>query len=463
MTGVDKLSLTPTTGSVRTPWLGPGAGFVPVLLGGLVAGIAMVAPGPLGAQTEWEVTAHDVAFEIRNAGLPVRGTFEAFEAGVFFDPAEPASAELSGSIDPASIETGIALRDRHLAGRQFFDVRRYPRITMRSVAIEPGERPGRYRGSFELTVRDVTRRIPVDFTFEATGDRATLRGEITIDRVEYGVGDGGFLLGDDVTVTVGLELRRTSSGAEARAGGAGAPDDRVAPGIEVEYVAHAAFRLRDGNGTELLIDPFASRVWLGYDWPGGIDPDAILVTHPHYDHDAGRFREMPFPWGAETPVIDAPGTHRLGDFTVTGVRGKHADPYGREFGQLNTPMLLEAYGLRIAHLGDNGPLAPDVVEALGRVDVLMIPGDGVYHILSPEETAAVIAELDPRVVIPMHYRHPDLEEAEDAPSDLGNVEPWLAGRGPVRFVGSHVTTLAAEALPARLEYLVFEHAPYVTR
>jgi L-ascorbate metabolism protein UlaG (beta-lactamase superfamily) len=231
--------------------------------------------------------------------------------------------------------------------------------------------------------------------------------------------------------------------------------------IEIEYIAHASFLLRDGSGTELLIDPYASRVWLGYDWPEGIDPDVILITHPHYDHDAGRFREMPFPWSETIPVVDAPGTHSFGEFVVTGVEGKHADPYGMEFGQLNTLMVIEARGLRIAHLGDNGPLTDEMVAGLGRVDVLMMPGDGVDHILSQETTAAIIEALDPRIVIPMHYRLPDLESDLESPGDLGEVEPWLEGRGPVRRVGGHISSLAISTLPEVREYLVFQHAPYV--
>lgn len=256
----------------------------------------------------------------------------------------------------------------------------------------------------------------------------------------------------------------TGSGADGKAG---ANDGRTAervpspgPAVTVEYVAHAAFRLRDEDGNEVLIDPFASRVWLGYDWPGEIEPDAILITHPHYDHDAGRYRGMPFPWDDEVPVIDAPGEHMLGAFAVSGVEGKHADPYGKEFGQLNTLMLIEAYGVRIAHLGDNGPLTPEMVSGLGRVDVLMLPADGVDHILSQEETAAILDALDPRFVVPMHYRLPDLEPG-DGPSDLGDIEPWLDGRAPIRRVGGHTFRLSADGLPDERTYLVFEHAPYV--
>jgi L-ascorbate metabolism protein UlaG (beta-lactamase superfamily) len=232
--------------------------------------------------------------------------------------------------------------------------------------------------------------------------------------------------------------------------------------IEVEYIGHAAFLMRAEDGTELLIDPYASRVWLGYDWPDGIEPDAILITHPHYDHDAGRFREMPFPWGEEVPIVDAPGTSSFGDFTVTGVEGKHADPYGKEFGQINTMMVVEAHGIRIAHLGDNGPLTPEMVAGFGRVDVLMLPGDGVDHIISPETTEAILAVLDPRIVIPMHYRIPDLEVEEDSPSSLGDLDPWLEGREGVRRIGGHVTRFTLDEIPDEREFVVFEHAPYVT-
>ena len=166
---------------------------------------------PLVGQTNWRLVGHEVSFEIYSAGLPVRGTFEDLEVDVVFDPDDPASAVISGRIDPASIETGIALRDRHLAGRQFFDVRRFPHMQMRSTTLEATRRPGVYRGEFEIVIRDVTKSLPVVFRFEPAGDRATMSGTIAIDRVEFGVGDGGFLLGDEVTVTVAVELEREGS------------------------------------------------------------------------------------------------------------------------------------------------------------------------------------------------------------------------------------------------------------
>jgi len=261
-----------------------------------------------------------------------------------------------------------------------------------------------------------------------------------------------------------LLLTAAACGSEADSAAAGGGSENDPPdAIEIEYVAHAAFRLRDQAGTEVLIDPFASRVWLGYDWPAGIEPDAVLITHPHYDHDAGRYRGTPFPWADTVPVVDAPGAYSVGDFVITGVEGRHADPYGKEFGQLNTLMVIEAYGLRIVHLGDNGPLTDAMVQGVGKVDVLMLPADGVDHILSKATTAEILAALDPAVVIPMHYRLADLEATEDGPGDLGEIDPWLAGREGVYRLGSHRTTIRATTLPDRRQILVFDHAPYVVR
>lgn len=228
------------------------------------------------------------------------------------------------------------------------------------------------------------------------------------------------------------------------------------------YVAHAAFRVRSPTGAELLIDPYADRVWLGYDYPAPAVADAILISHPHYDHDGGRYRGLPVPWPESSRLLDAPGEYRVGDIRVVGVPGKHADPYGREFGQINTIWLIEVGGVRLVHVGDNGPLTDATVQALGRVDVLMLPIDGDDHILSREQVETIVGDLAPRVLVPMHYRLPDLEPELDSPSDLGEIEPWLRGRDAVVRLGTHRRSIALDGLPEATTIWVFEHDPAVT-
>lgn len=231
--------------------------------------------------------------------------------------------------------------------------------------------------------------------------------------------------------------------------------------VTIEYIAHACFRVTSPAGKQVLIDPYASRVWLGYDFPPNVHADAILISHPHYDHDGGESMRRPVPWSSNTLVLRQPGTNQLGDVTVVGYAGKHADPWGKEFGQTNTIWLLKIGGLRIVHLGDNGPLTDDTIRAIGRVDVLMIPIDSQFHILKADQIAAIRQRLSPAVLIPMHYRHHDLEASPDKPEQLGNIEEWAKHESGVRYLDSNKQEFSAGTLPKKPEVLIFKHSPLV--
>jgi len=241
------------------------------------------------------------------------------------------------------------------------------------------------------------------------------------------------------------------------------PRLQLQPGqVAIEYIAHSCFRIHTARGARLLIDPFASRVWLGYDFPRRLAADAVLITHPHYDHDAGVFIGQPPPWTPDVRVLRDPGAYKVSDVTITGIRGKHADPWGKEFGQTNTIWLLEVDGLRIAHVGDNGPLTEANLQELGRVDILMMPIDAKHHILKEAEIQAIRKALHPRILIPMHYRLPDLEPSGDTPEDLGEISPWLAGQDNVVHLDSNVATFTAASLLPSQVVVVFPHSAKVS-
>lgn len=176
--------------------------------------IAVGSPSPLAAQTAlaaetaappWIVEDASVTFVIRNAGISVDGRFEAVELDVRFDPDAPETASLWGSVDPSTIKTGIAFRDRHLQGREFFHVSRYGDVELESLGVKRVD--DHFEGTFRLRIRDVERDVTIPFTFETDGSMATLAGELTVERLDYDVGEESIILSDQVTVSVQARLR----------------------------------------------------------------------------------------------------------------------------------------------------------------------------------------------------------------------------------------------------------------
>ena len=85
----------------------------------------------------------------------------------------------------------------------------------------------------------------------------------------------------------------------------------------VEYIAHAAFIIESPGGTRIAVDPYNGNNWLGYSFPEGLEADAVLVSHPHFDHDATYY------FSDLTPVFRTPGEYRLGDVVLRGIESEH--------------------------------------------------------------------------------------------------------------------------------------------
>ncbi|MCX6722608.1 MAG: MBL fold metallo-hydrolase [Candidatus Staskawiczbacteria bacterium] len=108
-------------------------------------------------------------------------------------------------------------------------------------------------------------------------------------------------------------------------------------------------------------------------------------------------------------VIQGPGEYEVKEVFVLVIPSFHDDKDGKEKGQ-NTIYVIEAEDLRFCHLGDLGQkeLTDDQLEKIDAVDVLMIPVGGEYTIDS-QAAQKIIAQIEPRIVIPMHYSLPKLK------------------------------------------------------
>jgi L-ascorbate metabolism protein UlaG (beta-lactamase superfamily) len=219
------------------------------------------------------------------------------------------------------------------------------------------------------------------------------------------------------------------------------------------YYAHCAFLWHTPQGVRVLIDPYRNRhdrYWFTRQFPR-VECDLALITHAHFDHDA--VPSLP----ESTSVIRMPGEFRYQDVHIRGILDKHSGT--RSKGMANIMFRLETAGIRFLHIGDNYVDWPEAVrQAVSEIDVLMVTVDDSCHLLTYPEVDTLIAMVQPRVIVPMHYLIPGLMPES---TTLRTIDEWLATRTTVRHLGRHSITLARDDLPSSPETWVFEPSPEV--
>lgn len=217
--------------------------------------------------------------------------------------------------------------------------------------------------------------------------------------------------------------------------------------MRLTWYGHAAFLLEASDGTRIILDPYRAGAFgdeLTYD-PIAETADAALASHAHDDHDAVDT----IPGNPLTTIH--PRELSVGTVSVQGIPTKHDEAGGTKRGE-NTVMVLEADGLRVAHLGDLGhPLSAAEREDIGAVDVLLIPVGG-YYTIDAAQAAEVVSALQPSIVVPMHYRN------ESCSFPITPVDDFLATQTRVVQVGSSVLDLSSISLPQETTTYVLKPA-----
>lgn len=156
--------------------------------------------------------------------------------------------------------------------------------------------------------------------------------------------------------------------------------------MKITWYGHACFKIETAEGS-LVLDPYAPGSVPGLSLPA-LMADKVLCSHGHSDHNY-------------TEAVTLSG--REPALRISLIPCYHDGERGRLRGE-NLVSVIEAEGLRFAHLGDLGHmLAPSQLAALGRVDVLLVPVGGFYTI-DARQAQALCTALRPGIVVPMHYR-----------------------------------------------------------
>jgi polyisoprenoid-binding protein YceI len=122
-------------------------------------------------------------------GTPFEGRFERFSTDIRFDEGDLAASSARVVIDLASARTGNDQRDEALLGQDWFAVARFPQARFETTGFRHLE-DNRYEVDATLTIRDVARPVVLPFTLERDGPATRAIGELTINRIDFGVGQG---------------------------------------------------------------------------------------------------------------------------------------------------------------------------------------------------------------------------------------------------------------------------------
>ncbi len=151
--------------------------------------------------------ASEITFKATSRFMNADGRFHRLGGEVMVDPKDLTTAEVTLSIEAASINTGIGMRDNHLRSEDFFDVRQFPVITFESLRVEAAGRRATVFG--RLTLHGVTREITVPVDVALTDVALVASGEFIINRRDYGLAYQSFLnpIGNEVRVAFTVRAR----------------------------------------------------------------------------------------------------------------------------------------------------------------------------------------------------------------------------------------------------------------
>lgn len=175
--------------------------------------------------------------------------------------------------------------------------------------------------------------------------------------------------------------------------------------MEISWLGHSCFQIK-GKSATLITDPFSPQAG-DASGLGKLSASIVTISHDHQGHNYA------VGVGGNPRVVRGPGEYEISDVLITGVPSYHDNERGKVLGR-NTIYVIHMDDIVICHLGDLGhTLQEEQLEEVADADVLLIPVSG-QHTINAAQAAEVISQVEPRLVIPMHYALPE----GDAPNPL---------------------------------------------
>ncbi len=210
--------------------------------------------------------------------------------------------------------------------------------------------------------------------------------------------------------------------------------------MEITWLGHACFKIR-GKDATIITDPYDKSV--GYHI-GKQTADIVTVSHDHPDHnDIAAI-------GGSPRLVRGPGEYEIKGVLITGIQTHHDAEGGKKRGK-NTVYLIELDDVIVCHLGDLGhiPTAAQV-EQMSNVDILLVPVGGNYTI-NATQAAEVISLVEPKIVIPMHYKT-DVVKLE-----IDSLDKFCREMGVKSIQPQPKLAVNKSALPAESQIVVLEY------
>lgn len=200
--------------------------------------------------------------------------------------------------------------------------------------------------------------------------------------------------------------------------------------MEIYWSGHSCFRIK-GSNTTVITDPYSPDSGYSLGQPAA---NIVTVSHSHPNHSYIQgITNQP-------RMVSRPGEYEISNVLIIGIGSFHDGESGKNRGK-NTIYLMDIDEISICHLGDLGHvLSPEQLEEIAKVDILLIPVGGVSTI-NASIAAEVVRQLEPKIVLPMHYK------TAISRQDIDPVERFLKEMGTGEVIPKPKLTITKSNLP----------------